>query len=439
MMNTYTQAFIKAALERGITKLHFHIEDIEKRDVMVFNGAVQNIGASGESLVLVEGEFDGFVGSAYCEDLSTDNIPSLIDDIIQTASINKQKYVEKPIHSLSAPKNRDVSFETAKIAEDLLEAEKASRALISNIGAFRITLSHTQKTITFINSHGESMTDKVHYYSVFANIMVKGDTKAQTALYQRLMSGELPDFKAIAISAATDASKMLDSKPCKSGKYPAVIRNDAFAALFGAFLPAFYAERCQSKMSFLMGKEGMDIGSPALSVYENPEGIISRRFDDEGTLTEKKLLIDRGKLVNHFHNLHTAKVAEKQQKSTGNGFRQNYNEGISSAYTTVAVDAGNKSLDTLLSDMGEGVLITACDGIFAGVNPVSGDFSVISKGYMVRGGKLAEPISGVTIGGNLYDILSAIEECGSDTVTINTNTGVVSSPSVRLSGVVVSG
>ena len=439
MMNAYTQAFIKSAKERGITKLHFHIEDIGKRDVMIFNGAVQNIGASDELLLLVEGEFDGFAGSAYCEDLDTDNIPSLLDDIIQTASINKQKYVDRPIHSLDTPKNSEVSFETGNIAKELLEAEKAARAVISNIGAFRLSLSHTQKAITFINSRGETMTDNISYYSTYANIMTKNDKKAQTALFHRLLKNELPDFKEIAVSAATEASKMLDSKPCESSKYPAVIRNDAFAALFGAFLPAFYAEKCQSKMSFLMGKDGSEIGSASFCVHEDPQSIISRRFDDEATLTEKKLLIDKGKLVNYFHNNHTATAAEKPQKSTGNGFRQNYNEGISSAYTTVVVEAGDKSLDTLLLEMGEGLLITACDGIFAGVNPVSGDFSVISKGYIVRGGKLAEPVSGITIGGNLYDILSAVQDCGSDIVTVNCNTGVVSSPSVRLSGIVVSG
>jgi len=439
LIESYTKALTQSAAEHGITKLHFHIENIEKRDVMVFNGDVQNICASSESLLLVEGEHNGFAGSAYCEDLNTDNLTKVIDNIIQTASINKQKYVEKPIHNLDEPKNDDVSFDTQKFAEKLLEAERATRIMVNNIEAFRIWLSHTQKTIKLINGHGARMTDKVSFFSINANIMAKDSGQVQTAHYHRIFNDEFSDFKEIAINAAAEACQMLNSKPCASGRYAAVIKNDAFAALFGAFLPAFYAEKCQSKMSFLMSKGDSAIGSTAFSVHEDPNNIIRRRFDDEGTLTAMKCLIDKGKLVNYFHNIHTAASTEKKQKSNGNGFRQNYNEGISSAYTNVVIEVGDKSLDTLLLEMGDGLLITACDGIFAGVNPVSGDFSVISKGYMVRGGVLAEPVSGITIGGSLYDILSAAEDCGRDQITIHGNTGVVTSPSIRLSEIVVTG
>jgi len=439
MINLYTKAFTEVATKRGITKLHFHIEEIEKRDVSVFNGVVQNIGASGEVLLLVEGCYEGFLGSAYSEEIDADNIESLVDNIIQTASVNKQMYVERPVHSLNNLKSDTTSFEVHKVAEELLEAEKAARTTTCNIAVFHIGLSQTGKKITFINSNGESMTDRVNFCTVGAYIMAKNDDNVQTAHCQRLFNDDLPDFKELAVNAAKEASGMLGSKPCAGAKYTAVIRNDAFAALFGAFLPAFYAEKCQSKMSFLMGKDGSEIGSPSFSAHEDPMRIIHRQFDDEGTLSAKKSLIDKGKLVNYFHNISTAATTGDGQKSTANGFRQNYNEGISSAYTNVVVKSGDKNLDELLLGMGDGILITACDGIFAGVNPVSGDFSVISKGYMIRGGQAAEAVSGVTIGGNLYDLLHAVEACGNDSVTILGNTGVVTSPSILLSGIVVSG
>jgi len=436
-MEAYTKLFSKAAAERGITKLHFHIEEAEKRDVSVLNGAVRNISTSGETLVLIEGEYDGFIGSAYSEDLDDKNIATLIDNIIQTASLNKQPYAERPIHTLPMLEQNHTPFEAQKIAGELLDAENAARGNVSNIQAFRISLSHIKKTITLANDRGERMSDAVNFFSLNTYIMVKDGAQAQTARYHELFNNKTPDFKEVAVSAAREAFLMLNSNPCASGKYMAVIRNNAFAELFGAFLPAFYAEKCQSKMSFLMGKANSDIGSSAFSAYEAPDRIISRRFDDEGTLTATKTLIANGKLLNYFHNNHTAAI--DKQKSNGNGFRQNYNEGISSAYTNTVVESGDKSLDTLLSEMGDGILITACDGIFAGVNPVSGDFSVISKGYMIRGGQIAEPVSGITIGGNLYDILSATQERGNDSITIYGNTGVVTSPSILLSEIVISG
>jgi len=60
---------------------------------------------------------------------------------------------------------------------------------------------------------------------------------------------------------------------------------------------------------------------------------------------------------------------------------------------------GNKTINELLQTMGDGLLITECDGIFAGVNPTSGVFSLIAKGYRVRRGGLAYLVAQILIGG----------------------------------------
>ncbi|MCL2839334.1 MAG: TldD/PmbA family protein [Defluviitaleaceae bacterium] len=437
-MNPYTNAVTKKAIAQGITQLHFHIEDIKKQELTTLNGEIEFISASNETLVLIEGEYNGYIGSAYTEDCDESTIMSLLENIIQTATQNKVPYIEKSIHTLNVPTNRSIPFNTKEIAEKLITAEKTARESVKNIEVFRSGLVHHQKTITLVNSDGKSMSDMVSYFSVSTNIMTKDGEQTQSARKHMLFESVADvDLTAFIIKAAREASQMLNSQPCASGNYKVVLQNNVTAELFGAFLPAFQADKCQNKMSFLMDKLGDVVSSTHFIAYEDPSSLIHRCFDDEGTLTSKKALINEGKLSNYFHNNDTGQKAKQQ--STGNGFRQNYNESISSAYTNVVIKIGKDSLTDLIKNTGSGILITSCDGIFAGVNPTSGDFSVISKGYMIKDGALAEPISGITIGGTLFDILSATEECGNDSITINSNTGIVSAPSIRLSSVVVTG
>ena len=55
--------------------------------------------------------------------------------------------------------------------------------------------------------------------------------------------------------------------------------------------------------------------------------------------------------------------------------------------------------------MGEGVFITNVKGLHAGANPTTGDFSLEAKGYLVTGGQLGRPVSGITVG----QLLPALE------------------------------
>ncbi|MCL2007593.1 MAG: TldD/PmbA family protein [Treponema sp.] len=432
-----TETFTKKARQSGIGKLRFHIEEIEKQDISVFNGAVENKGASSETLIFVEAEYSGFIGSSYTETGDESVFPSMIENIIRTAELNAIPFIEKPIHDLPGRNPLSINFDVAGICEELLKAEKTAKSANEKLKSIFLNTSIFKKNVTLLNGEGSKMTDESRFLSVSINAIAKAGEQVQTAYIRRLLK-EKPDYSELALSVASEASKMLNSEPCFSGTYKAVFRNNAFAEVFGAFLPAFYAEKCQNNMSFMAGKIAAKIGSSSFTAFEAPDFPINRRFDDEGTLTSKKTIVDKGTLSAYFHNTSTA-AKEKDGKSTGNGYRQDYKESISTSYTNVFIEPGSRNLDELLKEMNEGILITACDGVFAGVNPVSGDFSVISKGYMVRRGELCEPVSGITVGGNLLGLLASVEEAGNDTAIVRANTGIVGSPSVRLSGLLVSG
>ena len=68
----------------------------------------------------------------------------------------------------------------------------------------------------------------------------------------------------------------------------------------------------------------------------------------------------------------------------------------------------------MISSIKEGVYITDLEGLHAGMNARSGNFSLQSQGFMVRDGKLAEPLALITVSGNLVEMFNNIKDVGSN-------------------------
>ena len=75
----------------------------------------------------------------------------------------------------------------------------------------------------------------------------------------------------------------------------------------------------------------------------------------------------------------------------------------------IFVKPGKQTFDELIADIKEGVYITEIAGLGTGMNSNSGDFSCQAEGYMIRDGKVAEPLAMITLSGNLLKMLKDIK------------------------------
>jgi len=153
--------------------------------------------------------------------------------------------------------------------------------------------------------------------------------------------------------------------------------------------------------------------------------------------TTKKQIVENGVLRCFLHNRQSA--AQVGAVSGGNGFKNNYNEQVSTGYTNVYIPAGEKSQQQLMEEMGNGLLITGVSGVFAGARPNSGDFSLISNGYRVENGKLGQAVTQITIAGNFFDVLKHVAAIGNDESWMCTNVGCVRAPSLFVTKLAISG
>lgn len=235
------------------------------------------------------------------------------------------------------------------------------------------------------------------------------------------MKMQADDFKnmdpaKLAKDAVDNATSTIGADTIETGKYDIVFSNKMTATLLSVFLSSFSAQAAQRGISLLNGKEGEMIASPLVTVTDDPAyetSLIHVPFDSEGVATRHKHVIKDGKLITLLHNLSTAHKAGIA--STGNGVKPGYAAPVAIMPYNFYMEKGEAGTkEDIFQSIQNGIYITRLDGLHAGANPTSGDFSLSSAGFLIQDGKKDRPLKNFTISGNFYQLLKDVAMVGSD-------------------------
>ena len=232
----------------------------------------------------------------------------------------------------------------------------------------------------------------------------------------------------VGMFAGQRAVDHLSARGLSTRKCPVVFEAPVAKSLFRTFVNAASGSALYRKTSFLEGMLNKPIFPDHLSILENP--FIPRYwgsapFDDEGVRPSERLVVDHGVLSGLFLSSYSAR--KLGMTTTGNA------GGPYNLIFSEAPEASEKTLSALLSRMGTGLLVTELIG--QGVNYTTGDFSKGASGFWVENGRIAYPVEGITVAGNLRDIFMSIEAM-SDDVDLN---GCYLSGSVLIKEMTVAG
>jgi len=245
------------------------------------------------------------------------------------------------------------------------------------------------------------------------------------------------DPEGVAQEAATRAVRMLGATKPETRTVPVIFDRETSKSLLGVLVSGLSAEEVQKHRSLFADKLGERVGAPGLQLVDDGRLVAgggAAPFDGEGVPTRRQLLIDDGILIGFMHN--TATAAREKTSSTGNARRGSFKSTPGVAPNNLFLQPGDKDLDRLLAEAGEGLLVQDVSGVHSGANPVTGDFSVGVSGLLFRGGELAEPIREATVAGQLLDILHAIVAVGSD---LRFTTGSIGGSSLLVGQMTVAG
>jgi PmbA protein len=171
-------------------------------------------------------------------------------------------------------------------------------------------------------------------------------------------------------------------------------------------------DRVIKSMSFLKDKIGLRVGSEAATFVDDGRmrrKMGTRPFDGEGIPTRRVAAIDRGLVKSYFYDYRSA---QKAGASLGGNARRGFGSIPQVGENNFYLVPGQTSRDALVAGIKDGLLVTRLLGF--GVNLTTGDYSRGAEGLWIKNGKIDRPIDGVTVAGNLADMLNDIDGTASD-------------------------
>lgn len=433
---------ISKALEAGFSDFEIYANISTATTLSIFNGEVDRTEIKDSKNFTVRGIYNNKM--AY---LSFENEDEDLEKLIATLKANAQSLTTKEEYEIypgdeKYPESRKLtgSFLNVSVGEkiDLLKALekqiKAKDERIVNVPYCRY--NEVVSKVQIVNSKGLDVTKENEYCYLILQAVAKENEQTQSAFeveialtYDELVKSD------VANKVAEKAISKLNAKPVESKTYPVVFDNEAMADLFEVFTSFFSGEAAIKKLTPLLGKDGEKIFSEKITIIDDPllEGSIDYEpFDDEGVACYKKEVVKDGVFKGLLHNLKTAKYFKT--KTTGNGFKSGANVTVRGVNLHIA--PGNKTQQELLEGIKEGLLITDLAGLHAGANPITGDFSAQSSGFLIEDGKITRPVNLIVVSGNFIKIMNNIADVGSDLKILPSGVGA---PSIRFTGLPVSG
>jgi TldD protein len=159
---------------------------------------------------------------------------------------------------------------------------------------------------------------------------------------------------------------------------------------------------------------GQRVASPLVTLVDDstlPERRGSFRFDDEGTESQRTVLIEAGVLRGYMWDLAQARRANLS--STGNGRRQSFRHLPMPRMTNTFIEAGESDPEDIVRSVKKGLYVKMLGGGQA--DTAKGDFVFsVSEGYLIEEGKLTAPVRGATLIGNGPEVLAEISMVGHD-------------------------
>jgi TldD protein len=295
------------------------------------------------------------------------------------------------------------------------------RSKDSNVKQVTSSFSGEQKSIEIIRLGGQSIIDVRPLVRFNVSVMLEKNGRKETGVYgiggrqsyDSYLDNE--NWKNVCDEAYRIASVNLESKPAPAGEmkvvlgpgWPAILIHEAI----GHGLEGDFNRKKTSAFHDLMGQR---VASEGVTIVD--DGTIDKRrgsltIDDEGTPTERTVLIENGILKNFMQDRLNARLMKT--KSTGNGRRESYKHVVLPRMRNTMMLSGKNTQDEMISSVDKGIFAVSFGG--GQVDITSGKFVFnCTEAYEIIDGKIGSPIKGATLIGDGPSILKEVSMVGND-------------------------
>ncbi|MAZ44549.1 MAG: metalloprotease TldD [Legionellales bacterium] len=371
----------------------------------------------------VSGEKTGF---AFTDDIETSAIEQALGAARSITSLGQQARVKIPsrqtgqvaLYDTSNPLN---SFSQQQKIETLRQLDQAARQRDPRVKQVMCHLTAVYEDILIVNENG-IFADIRPLVRVGISVVVEQDGRRETGSaagggrfgYDTFFEQRSVDD--LAYEAVRLALVNLEARPAPAGEMPVVLGPGWPGVLLheavGHGLEGDFNRKGSSVFS---GRIGEKVASELCTVVDDgtiPNRRGSLNIDDEGTPTQRNVLIEKGILKGYLQDKMNARLMKTAP--TGNGRRESYAYAPMPRMTNTFMLPGSHTQEEIIASVKDGIYAVN----FAGgqVDITSGKFVFsTSEAYRIQNGKITYPVKGATLIGNGPEVMKVISMVGPDT------------------------
>lgn len=440
---------ITSSQKKGIEAIEIFFEYVKNKQVMMNNVSISTQRAKeelGAGIRVIHKESEGFTSTNI---ITQKAIEKCVDEAFAIAKATPK------IEGIGLPTKQKIKELKGTFNQELadLSVEKITKDAIDFIAGFtsidpRIKTLLSNATVTvqgdaLVNSNGIELQRKSSYYiGSFMGIASDKDKAGSYTFDNAFSRNHDIDFLSIGKKIGKSAIDNLNQTTIKSFDGPVIFKPDAiFSPILIVMALAVSADWRQRGTSFWKDSLGDTVAIESLNLVDKPydlsagSGICS--FDYEGNPTKEIEIIKDGVLQTFLHNQRTAN--KEKLESTGNAYRSmggkpNFTQPPASIFPNSPwVLPGDIPEDEMIKDTKHGLIIHNFQGT---VRYQNGIFSGVAKGaYLIENGELSKPVTGISISGNVFELLNNIQGIGKE---LHLTNAYAKTPLMKFSGIRVS-
>jgi TldD protein len=298
--------------------------------------------------------------------------------------------------------------------------ESMAKSMESRIRQVRVIYRDTRQIAQVYSSDGKDLNDQRTH--VVLNLLMVGEENGEMQTAYEAIGGfygyEFFTEEAVETLVKKTVQRLvglLAAREAPMGTKTVVLSSEAGGTMIHeAIGHGLEADLAMEGLSCYKGMLGEPIASPLINVVDDatvPHLRGTYMFDDEGTGSERTVLVENGILKNFlFDKFYAMKYGKS---STGNGRRESYRFKPIPRMSNTMILPGSEDPSRIIKSVDDGILVVKMGG--GQVDTVRGDFVFeISEGYMVEKGHKGEMIKNATMMGNGLKVLQEIDMVGND-------------------------
>ncbi|MHA1211316.1 MAG: TldD/PmbA family protein [Candidatus Heimdallarchaeota archaeon] len=446
---TIGQKVIKASKKKGMDEIELFIAYSDQKQVIINGISVGTQRARSEIGVGIRVVHEGSEGFSYSNILTTNSLTKTANDAFSVAKLSPKiegltLAKKKPIRDIKGTYNDDIAnLEADVLTQDALDFIAGYTSIDDRIKTVLSSISANVDHTAILNSNDILVERKTSNCQGGLLCVASDKDKAGGYVFDNLFSRQHDlNFRTAGEELGKRSLDGLKQETIESFEGSVIFKESAMFNPIGIVTSlAASADWRQRGISFWKDKLGDKVANDSFNFVDRPYDLKGgngvRAFDDECSPTQELEIVKDGVLQTFLHNVRTAN--KENLESTGNatrafGAQPNFSQKPANIMPNSPwILAGDMSEEEMIQETKKGIIVHNYQGT---VRYQNGIFSGVAKGaHLIENGEIVKPITGVSISGNVFDILNNISGIGKEYHLAN---GWVTTPFMKFEGIRIS-